>query len=203
MKGEVYVALQQYKVFILVVTAALALLIASPSIQQLLVYPQTDSLTEFYLFGSNHNAAYPSNVTADQNNRMYLEVANHLGSCAYYQVEIKFRNQTQSGPNSFNHTHSDLPSLATLTVLVAENATEEIPLDISFQYNLRNATRMRMENITVNGYSLDASSTTIAYDTNKYGFYGNLIFELWIYNSTTNSFQYHERYLSLWLEMTT
>lgn len=193
--------LQQYKTLILVITTALSLLIASPSIQQLLVYPQTDNLTEFYLFGANHNAVYPSNVTADETNRLYLEITNHMGSCQSYQIEIKFRNQTQSAPNSFNHTSSTIEPLATLTVLVAENGTEEIPLDLSFQYVVSAPLQLKVQNVTVNGYGLEVNSTTIAWDIPKAGFYGNLIFELWIYNSTTSSYQYHERYLSLWLKM--
>lgn len=197
--------LSHYKTFILVVTVALALLIASPSIQQVLVYPQTETFTEFWMFGPNHDAAYPGNVTADQNYRIYLDVTNHLGSTTNYNVEIKFRNQTQSGPDSFNHTSSDLPALSSIAMVAADNQTTETALDISFQYHRVNGTtpRLVMDNITVNGFALDASKTSIAYDEAKGGFYGNLFFELYIYNGTTNAFQYHQRYLSLWLRMNT
>ena len=193
--------LSQYKTVILVVTTALALLIASSSIQQLLVYPQTDNLTEFWMFGPNHDAAYPSNVTADQTYRIYLDITNHLGSAAYYNVEMKFRNQTQLGPGSFNRTSSDLPALSSIAMVAADNQTAEIPLDISFQYHLANGGALYMDNVTVNGFALDASATTITYDKDKGGYFGNLVFELYNYNSTTNAFQYHERYLSLWLKM--
>lgn len=191
--------LQQYKTFILITTIALSLLIASPSIQQALVYPQTDQLTEFYLLGSNHDTTYPSNITQDQNNKLYLLITNHEGSAQVYQVQIKFRNQTQSAPNSFNHTHSVLPPLATLTVAVAENSTEEIPIEMSFQYLPSGYLQLKMQNITINGYGFEVNSTTVSWDTQKPGFHGNLFFELWIYNSTTGIYQYHERYLSLWL----
>jgi uncharacterized membrane protein len=195
--------LSHYKTLILVVTAALALLIASPSIQQVLVYPQTDNFTEFWMFGSNHDASYPGNVTVNQNYRIYLDVTNHLGSTTNYNIEIKFRNQTQSAPNSFNHTNSDLPALSSIAMVAADNQTAEAPLDISFQYHTVNGTTstLVMDNVTVNGFALDASKTTIAYDKTKGGFYGNLFFELYIYNGTTNAFQYHQRYLSLWLKM--
>jgi hypothetical protein len=193
--------LQQYKTLILITTVALSLLIASPSIQQALVYPKTDRLTEFYLFGPNHDATYPSNITQTQNNKLYLEITNHEGSAQVYQVQVKFRNQTQSAPNSFNHTKSSLPPLATLTVAVAENSTEEIPLDIAFQYIPSGYLQLEMQNITINGYGLTVNSTTIAWDAQKFGFYGNLFFELSIYNSTTSSYQYYERYLSLWLQI--
>jgi uncharacterized membrane protein len=194
--------LSQYKTVILVVTTVLALLIASSSIQQLLVYPQTDNMTEFWMFGPNHDAAYPGNVTADQTYRIYLDVTNHLGSVAYYNTEIKFRNQTQPGPGSFNRISSTLPALSNIALVAANNQTAESPLDISFQYHVDNAaSTLYMENVTVNGFALDASATTITYDKDKGGYYGNLFFELYIYNGTTNNFQYHQRYLSLWLKM--
>ncbi len=196
--------LQQYKAFIIVLCIAVSLLIASPTLQQLLVYPQTNPLTEFWLFGPNHDAAYPSNVTADENIHLYLNVANHLGSTANYRIDVKFANQTQYTPNSFNHTSSTLPSLGSLTVLVAQNATEQLPVDVNFQYNVNPdvITQLNMEKITINGKATDISSTSINWDTAKAGFYGDLIFELWLYNDSTNSFQYHERYLDLWLNMT-
>lgn len=195
--------LSQYKTLILVVTAALALLIASPAIQQLLVYPQTDNLTEFWMFGPKHDASYPANITADQTYRLYLDVTNHLGSTSYYNVEMKFRNQTQPGPDSFNHTSSSLPALSSIAIVAANNETAEAPLDISFQYHVVNGTTstLHMDNVTVNGFAIDASATTIAWDAIRGGFYGNLVFELYIYNGTTNAFQYHQRYLGLWFRM--
>jgi len=198
--------LQQYKNLIFVATTAVALLMASPSIQQVLIYPQPEELTEFYLLDENRNAIYPSNVTTDETYRMYLQIANHLGSCAYYQVQIKFSNQTGLGPNSFNHTSSPLPPLGTLTVLVSDGCIEEIPLDVSFQYNVSKPvarsepSRLNVQNIIVNGFSLPVN-LSIAWDTLKASYIGNLIFELWIYNDTDRAFQYHERYLSLWLNM--
>lgn len=198
--------LQQYRNLIFIAATALALLMASPSIQQVLVYPQPEGLTEFYLLDGNRNAIYPSNITVDETYRMYLQIANHLGSCAYYQVQIKFSNQTGLGPNSFNHTSSPLQPLGTLTVLVADGSVEEIPVEVSFQYNVSEPvargepSRLNVQNVTFNGFSLPANSS-IEWDTPKAGYFGNLIFELWIYNSTTRAFQYHERYLSLWFNM--
>jgi|LSQX01.3.fsa_nt_gb hypothetical protein len=195
-------ALHQYKTSILIVMTAVSLLVASPALQPLLVYPQTDNLTEFYMFGPNCDTEYPSNIIANQNFRLYLGITNYLDSSAYYIIQLKFRDQTQSAPSSFNHTSSNLPSLSDLTIFVAKDSTEELPLDISFQYTIsEDLTLLSMHNITVNGFSLDANDTTIAWDEEKTGFYGNIFFELWIYNTSTNSFQYHERYLSLWLKM--
>jgi hypothetical protein len=116
---------------------------------------------------------------------------------------MKFRNQTQSAPDSFKHTNSDLPSMGSLSFFVADKGTLELPIDLSFQYNLLPYTtnRVNVRSISLNGEVLNVNSTTIAWNPEKKGFYGNLFFELWIYNGTTNAFQYHQRYVSLWLKM--
>ncbi len=196
--------IQQYKTTILVVTVVLALFTASPAIQRFVVAPQMAGLTELSVLGSYHNPTYPFNVTAGQNYPLYLKINNHLKSVAYYQVEVKFRNETQSAPNSFTQTASALPSLCALSVCVANNQAVELPITVSFYYtpHLNITGQVDMQNIVVNGFSLNLSPTTIAWDPQKAGYYGNLVFELWLFNSTANAFQYNQRYVSLWLNMT-
>ena len=194
--------LQQYRVIILIVAAVLALFIASPGLQQFTFFPQTTNFTELSIFGQYNNATYPSNVTAGENFLVYLNVDNHLGSCAYYMVEPKFGNQTQFTPNSFSHTNSVLPSLGNITFFVAENDSLQLPIDFSFQYKIdaNNPLQLDVQNITLNGATI-ADPMTIAWNSAKGGFYGNLFFELWIYNGTANALEYNQRYVSLWLKM--
>ena len=123
-------------------------------------------------------------------------------SCAYYVIEPKFGNQTQFTPDSFNHTSSILPSLGDITFFAADNESVQLPIDVSFQYKIdaNNPRQLDMQSITLNGATIN-DETTIAWNVDKNGFYGNLFFELWIYNSTANALQYNERYVSLWLKM--
>ncbi len=197
-------ALHQYKTVILIITAVVALMLASPAVEQFAVLPQITPFTEFAMFGPYNNATYPSNATTNQDCRFYLEVANHLGSTAYYVIEVKFRNATQSAPDSFNKTSSTLPALSELTAVVADNGSVRFPLDISLQYELdeKNSSLLHMQSVTVNGAAL-GTDTTIAWNIQENGFYGNLFFELYVYNDTTGVFQYHERYVSLWLNLET
>jgi hypothetical protein len=195
-------ALQQYRAFLLIVTAVLALFVASPTLEQLVVFPQTAFFSELSLFGPYNNATYPSNFTAGETYRFYLDVTNHLGSCAYYVIEPKFRSENQSAPDSFNHTSSDLPSLSDITVFAADNQTSQIPVDVSLQFSVdqNNPALLNMQSITINGATM-SDSTQITWNTAKNGFYGNLFFELWLFNDTTNALQYHQRFVSLWAKM--
>jgi uncharacterized membrane protein len=195
-------SLHQYKALILIVSSVFALFAASPVIQQFLVFSQPENLTEIALFGQYHNTTYPYNITRDQQYQLYLNITNHLGSAAYYNVEVKFRNQTQSAPNSFSHTASELPPLCKITALAANNQSIEIPIQIVLHYGWKKPAQIMLNSITLNGYNLDTNSAVLNWDFQRIGFFGNLFFELWIYNGTIGSFEYNQRYVSLWFNMT-
>lgn len=208
--------LQEIKVLLLIVIAVSALLVASPALQRLLVYPQTEFFTELGLLGPGHSTEnYPYNITQGQTYRVSLEITNHLGSCAYYQVYVKFRNQTQSAPDNFNRTSSSLPSLYNINAFVADKEVWELPINFSFEYTTSNVTvvenngtlvqrlpQVDFRSLRLNGADLNLENCVSLWDPQSNEFYGQLVFELWIYNSTLNQFEYNERFVDLRLNMT-
>lgn len=195
--------LYQYSALFLVITSIIALLIASPVIEQLLVPAKTESLTELSIFGPNYNTSYPFNIESGYIYPFYLTINNHLGYSANYVLTIKLRSQTESAPNSFLKTPSDLPALCNFTYLIPDKASREEQLNISFNYQTNYPSKqVTLDDITINNYSIDLKSKIILLDTQKNTYFSNLIFELWIFNNTINNFQYHQRYLSLWFNMT-
>ena len=196
------VNLKQYKALFIAVTVVLALLVVSPTVARVLVYPTTDYFTELYMLSSSHTAEnYPYNIVSNQNYSVFLDIANHLGSCAYYVVEVKFRNDTQSGPDSLSFTSSNLPSLYNVTAFVANEATWELPITFSFNYSV-NQFQANFNSMSFNGENIPLAGESSNWNSTTNVFFGNLFFELWIFNSTTGNFQYHDRYLSLLLNMT-
>jgi len=189
----------QHKVVFIVVTAFLALLVASPVLEKALVYPQTESLTELWLLGPQHGAEnYPYNIAKNDNYSVFLGVTNHLGSCAYYVIEVKFRNLTQSAPDSFNRTPSSLASLYNLNFFLADNASLELPVTFSFDYTYDSAaSSIFFSNLKFNNLNIDLNGYSTSWDSERKIFFGALILEIWVYNGTTNGFQYHERYVDL------
>ena len=142
--------LTQYKALFFVVTAVLALFVVSPALQRVLVLPQTEFFTEVSLLGPEHRAEnYPHNITSGENYSVNLDITNNLGYCAYYQIEVKFRNETQSAPDSFNRTYSSLPSLSNLNVFVADKESFEMPVNFAFDYSFRNVSRTIYNNIAL------------------------------------------------------
>jgi hypothetical protein len=198
----------EYRVLFLIVITVIALFVASPALSRLLVYPRSEFFTELWLLGPNHMAEdYPFNIARGQNYSVFLDVCNHLGYTAYYLVEVKFRNVTQSAPTSFgppsNQTPSSLSSLYNITAFVSDEETWELPLTFSFNYAF-NKTMLQVDfqSMTLNGVTLGLNGYRTSWNATMRMLPGNLVFELWLYNSTTSNFQYNQRFLSLWLNMT-
>jgi len=195
-------SLGEYRVLFLVVTGILALLVASPALSRLLVLPRTEFFTELWILGPNRMAEdYPVNISRNEDYGVFLGIGNRLGYCAYYLVEVKFRNLTQSAADSFDRTPSSLASLFNITVFVEDEGIWELPLTFSFDYN-ETVLQVEFYNLTLNDVALDMRNYTIAWNSTNNGFFGDLFFELWIYNDAVSGFQYHERFVNLRLNMT-
>jgi hypothetical protein len=196
--------MKRFAVPFFVVVAIVALLVASPALSRVLVFPRTVFYTELYILGSNGMAEnYPFNISSGQSYTITLGIGNQLGYCAYYVAEVKFRNETQSAPSAFDNTPSSLPSLFNISAFVADQGVWEMPLTFSWSYTY-NATLLEVEfvNMTLNNNVLNLQGLTTAWNATESRYYGDLVFELWIFNATTSVFQYHERYVDLKLNMT-
>jgi len=198
------VNLQQYKLLLLVVTTTLSLLVASPALQRLLVYPQTEFFTEMGLLGPGHTAEnYPFNITLNENYQVFLGASNNLGHCAYYVVQVKFRTQNQSAPDAFTRTPSSLPPLYSVNFLVADKESWELPVTFSFDYSYdENDSQVNFNRMMFNGAALNLNGYSATWDEEHRRFFGNMIFELWIYTDEVGGFTYHERYTDLKFNMT-
>lgn len=194
----------EFSVLFMICSGILALLVASPALSRLLVLPRNEFFTELWILDLNHGTKdYPFNIKLMHDYNVFLGIANHLGYCAYYLVEVKFRNQTQPAPNSFDQTPSSLPALYNITAFVADQGVWEQSLTFSFNYE-HNETLRRVEfhSLILNDVELDLNEYSTNWNAEGKEFFNNLLFELWIYNETTNSIQYHERSVSLRLNMT-
>lgn len=196
--------LQEIKIMLLIVVCVSALFVASPALQRFLTYPQTEFFTELWVLGSEHEAAdYPFNITVNENYNVFLGVGNQLGHCAYYMLQVKFCDLHQSATYGINQRSSTLPSLYNITFFVEDNETWELPIVFSYDYVYNeDFTRVYFDHLLFNEVLLDLNGTSTELDALRNGFFGNLFFELWIYNENIGSFQYHERFVDLKFNMT-
>jgi hypothetical protein len=191
-----------------VVVAVVALLVASPCLSRVLVWPRVEFFSELWILGSSHMAeGYPFNVSSEQSYGVYLGLGNQLGYCAYYLVEVKFRNESQVGPSSFgaieDRVPSDLPSLFNVSAFVADQNSWELPVTFGFDYEFNETlVQVGFNSMTFNDNVLGMSGESTGWNATTSRFYGDLIFELWLYNSSASSFGYHGRSVDLKLNMT-
>jgi hypothetical protein len=200
--------LSEIKVLFIVVTAVATLLVASPVLSRIVLYPRTEFFSEMWLLGPNHEAeGYPYNVTQGQKYTVYLGIGNHLGYCTYYMVQVKFRNETQPQPTSFgpveNRAPSSMPSLFNISAFVADEQNWELPISFSFDYEANlNRSHVLFKSLTLNDETVDLESYITAWNETRSVFFGNLVFELWIYTTQAASLSYHGQFVDLKFNMT-
>jgi hypothetical protein len=163
-----------------------------------------ERFSELYVLGPGHMAeGYPFNVTAGVDYRLFLGVGDHLGGSAYYQVVVKLRNATESLPNATSGFPSSLPALYSYEVFLADGMTWEEPLafrfeDVGFEHAVHVSYVGR---ILVNDAWVNVDKSGV-WDNVNNGYFYQLIIELWLYNATSSSFGFHNRFVCLWLNMT-
>jgi len=164
--------------------------------------PSEERFSEIWILGSNNTTEdYPFNVTADETYKIFVGVANHMASSSYYLINVKFGNQSDPLPNQTTGTPSPLPTLYKYHSIVPDGETWETQLTFSFSNISTVGNHCVVGNLKMNG----GTSTVEKYASwnfNYTGYYYQLIFELWIYNPETEVFQFHNRYVRLWLNMT-
>jgi hypothetical protein len=195
--------LEEYRVVFAVGSLILILLSTVPTLSLALSFPSgTAKFSEFWVLGPNHLMQdYPFNVRVNQSQQVFVGIRNHMGITLPYVIYVKFRNQTQLLPDSLNSIPSSLSPLYEYHIFVADEGTWEIPLT----FNILRASRVDNSTV-VNDISIDDTvfsvNSSAAWDLEASGFYYQVFLELWIYNTTSMSFQYHNRFVAFWLNFT-
>jgi len=197
------VDLEDYRTAFMVVSLALILIVVFPAVSLVVPFPSgVERFSELWVLGPNHMAEdYPFNVTVNEEYHVFVGVGNHMGYSARYMVCVKFRNRTQPLPNMSNSKSSPLSPLYEFQAFVADGATWEAPVTFAFLEVSRfdNSCLIRRMSINDVVFWVDSPSS---WDSENSGFYYQLFFELWLYNVTSQSFQFHNRFVGIWLNVT-
>jgi hypothetical protein len=178
------------------------LLFASPALGLVVHLPGGEMFSELWVLGPGHMAEdYPFNVSPDRNYLVYVDIENHMGSSAYYVLYVKFRNQTESPPNATAGLPSPLPPLYTYRAFLQDRKNWEAPLKFSFPSLSFCENRSLVGSLTINDVAFSSDQFNL-WDTQNNGYYYQLFIELWIYNSESGAFQFHNRFVGIWLNMT-
>ena len=194
--------LDEFRLLFLVAGLVLTLIAASPALSLVSLPRSGERFSELWLLGPEHKAEnYPSNVRVNEQYSVYVGVGNQLYELAYYAVYVKFRNQTQQLPNFTTSEPSPLPPLYEFHFFLSDGKVWEAPLTFAIEYVLLQQNFSLVQTISINGMVFPVNCTS-TWDLDRNGLYYQMFFELWLYNTTSSSLQYHNRFVGLWLNMT-
>ncbi len=194
--------LDEYRMVFVASSLILILVATAPTLSLIVAFPEGERFSEFWLLGPNHMAEdYPFNVKINETYRIFVGVNNHLGGSAYYLVYVKFRNQTQPLPAIQNSKPSPLMPLYEFRGFVGESGTWEKPLTFSILNASFDGDSLFVDRLSINDVVFAVNALT-RWDSTSKGFYYQLFFELWLYNMKSQSFQYHNRFVGIWLNTT-
>jgi hypothetical protein len=180
---------------------ALCLIFLSPTLAVIVPFPEGEKFSELWILGSTHIMEdYPFDVSPGVNYHVFLGVGNQMGELECYSVRVKLRNQSEPSPGSETGLPSSLEPIFEYRVFLINNSTWEKEFSFSFEAVSFEGNVSRVSRLSISGYDVNVSKVGVWDDANS-GFYYQLFFELWIYNATVSGFQFHNRWVGFWLNM--
>jgi hypothetical protein len=194
--------IENAKVLFAVIAIVGLLLLSSPLLNILLVFPKSEPFSGFYILGPTHMLGdYPFNIVPGQDYFVYLGLSNHLYSSAYYKVNVKFCGADDQLPNLETGTPSSLPSLYTYRMLLKDGEVSENVLTLSVPQVTFLGKTSYVDSIVINGNLVRVDRSSV-WDSNSSAFYYQLFFELWLYDSAISDFRFNNRSVGFWINMT-
>lgn len=196
------IGLGDLKLVYLASCVLLGLIILSPTLALVVRVPGGEKFSELWILGPGHMVEdYPHNVSAGNVYSVNLGIGNHLGGLKYYLVYVKLRNQTEPAPDSLNGTPSGLAPLFEYRVFLGDGDVWEREVSFSFDGVSFEGDLCRVSKLSIDGSAFSVDKVAVRDQVNN-GFYLQLFFELWLYNATASGFQFHDRAVWNWLNVT-
>jgi hypothetical protein len=175
---------------------------SAPSLALLLQGSKGESFSELYILGPGHMAeGYPFNVEPGQDYSLFVGVIDHLSRAAYYEVQVKLRNASEPLPNATTGVWSSVPALYRFRVFAVDGGTWEDMFSFRFLDVVSGENVSHVGRIVINNIVYDVNKT-IVWDAVNSGYYCQIFLELWLYDVVSSDFQYHNRFVGLWLNVT-
>jgi len=178
------------------------LLIASPILGTAIHLQNAEPYSELYVLQPNHLASYYAlNLTEGQNYSYILGATNHLTHSAYYLLNVKFRNSSDALPDLKDKTPSALPELYEYRFIIPDNGTWEMPLNFSISNASISTLQSVIKTLIINGEGIQVDKSS-SWNSTKNSSYYQLFFELWLFNTQNQTFQFNNRFVGLSMNFT-
>jgi hypothetical protein len=178
----------------------LGFIILFPTLSIAIRLPAGERFSEFWILGSEHKAEnYPFDIKAHEDSRVYLGIANHMGGLQFYVVCVKLRNETESSATV--DAPSPIQPLYTYCVFLEDGTTWESSLIFSLANVSFSENQASIRSLIINGVTFSTNKLA-TWDSENNGYYCELFAELWICNTQSNTLQFHNRFVGIWLNIT-
>jgi len=205
--------LKDYQTVFTVTGLALILAAAAPVIGLFVSFEDgAGKFSELWILGPDHLAKdYPFDIRANVSHTVFVGVGNHMGGSSYYMVLVKLRNQTQSSPNTTASIPSLLLPLSEFRFFITDGRSGEAQvhfsvLDVSRSDGSEAGAMSANSTVFVSRLSINdvifPINSSAHWDSEYIGFYYQLFFELWRYDLTLRSFRFDNRFVGIWLNVT-
>jgi hypothetical protein len=94
-----------------------------------------------------------------------------------------------------------VPPVYEYHVLLSDGEVWEVPLNFSFRGVSFHGNSCVVETLSLNSLDLHVGKM-VSWDSENRGYYLQLFFELWIYDSESSGFSFNNRFVGIWLNMT-
>lgn len=194
--------LEDYKTILISIGLVFALLIVSSGALVLLPHSSGEQFSELYILGSQGVAAdYPYNIVPDRSYTVYVNIGNHVGSLAYYRICVKLLSVSDDLPDVALGIASQAKVLQEKRFCVLDEYVYEYPVAFSISNVSILNSQINIGSLKLNE-NIISLNKVVDWDSTKSEFPVKLLFELWIYNSQLNKFEFDNRFVYLELNCT-
>ncbi len=173
------------------------LLIASPTLIELIPIPSGEQFSEIYILDSDYlTDNYPYNIAVGQSYSIYIGVGNRLGAPAYYVLYIKLLNGSDQLPNTQTGVSSSEKAIYEYNFAVDDNKTWENVLTFSITQGSTTTSQALINNLSINGNVISVNKSAL-WDLNSLSYPYKLLLELWVYDTQQDKIDYSNRYVYL------
>jgi hypothetical protein len=194
-------SIENLKLFYALSCVALFLIILSPTLTFFFIFTQGEPFSQLWILGPNHTAAdYPLDVMINEDYLFYVGVSNHLGHSSYYVLYVKLANQDEPLPNTTAGIPSPLTPLTEYRLFIQDEESwgTSLKFSLSDVSIFENQSLVKIININNVAFNVDKLAP---WSVKNNGYYYRLIIELWIYNSEFDALQFHNRFVSIRLNV--
>lgn len=179
----------------------LGIIILLPTFFSFIPIPKGESFTELWLLQSHDQIETGKlSILQTRSYSVNLGVANHMGNSEYYRIYAKLRLPNEPLPNKTIELESPLEPLIEYRLFLRDSEIWNKEFSFSFEEISYEDKVAVVSELSLDDHPVELDKI-VQWDEARSGFYCQLFFELWIYNSTVSRFQYHNRYVSIWLQL--